>query len=75
MNLKVPPVAGHNAGALLAAMLQRVEAVVGQLGGIRMTENAEHTAVMFGVSLHRARGGYATAETAPAQASSHLPNA
>jgi hypothetical protein len=51
-------VAGDDAGAFLPAMLERVKAVVGQFGGIRMTENAEHAAVMFGVillSLHRAR--------------------
>jgi hypothetical protein len=33
-------------------MLQRVKAVVGEFGGVRMTENAEHTAIMFGVVLH-----------------------
>jgi hypothetical protein len=43
---------GDDAGALLAAMLQRVKAVVGEFGGVRMTENAEHTAIMFGVVLH-----------------------
>jgi hypothetical protein len=39
-------------------MLEGVEAEVGQFGGVRMAENAEHTAIMFGVilmSLHRAR--------------------
>ena len=37
---------------ILAAMLQRVESVVRQFGGVRMTENAEDTAIMFGVILH-----------------------
>ena len=40
-------VAGDDARAFLAAMLQGVEAVVGQFGGIRMAENAEDTAIMF----------------------------
>ncbi len=44
----------HQARAFLAAMLEGVEAVVSQLGGIRMPEDAEHAAVMFGVILHRA---------------------
>ena len=47
-------VAGHEARAFLAAMLQRVQSVIGQLGGIRMPEDTEHTAVMLGVILHRA---------------------
>ena len=58
MLVKFPLVAGDDAGAFLAAMLQRVKAVVGQFGGVRMAENAEHTAIMFGImwlSLHRAR--------------------
>jgi hypothetical protein len=46
-------VAGNDAGAFLSAMLQRVKTVVGKLGSIRMTENAEHAAIMFGVVLHR----------------------
>jgi hypothetical protein len=40
-------------------MLERVKAVVGKFGGIRMAENAEHAAIMFGVNLllHRPRRG------------------
>jgi hypothetical protein len=49
-------VAGDDAGAFLAAMLERVKTVVGEFRGIRVAENAEHAAVMFGiVSLHRSR--------------------
>ena len=50
-------VAGDDAGAFLPAMLQRVKTVVGQFGGVRMTENAEHAAIMFGIILllHRPR--------------------
>ena len=50
-------VAGDNAGALLSAVLERVKAVVGEFGGIRMTENAEHATIMFGIVLllHRPR--------------------
>ena len=46
-------VAGDDAGAFLAAMLQRVKTVVGQLGSIGMSKNAEHAAIMFGVILHQ----------------------
>jgi hypothetical protein len=49
---KFPLVAGDDPGAFLAAMLQRVEAVVGELGSIGMSKNAEHAAIMFGVILH-----------------------
>ena len=46
-------IAGNDARAFLPAMLQRVEAVVRKFRRIRMTINAEHAAVMFGVILHR----------------------
>ena len=45
-------VAGDDPGAFLAAMLQRVETVVGEFGGIGMSKNAEHAAIMFGIVLH-----------------------
>jgi hypothetical protein len=51
-------VAGHDAGAFLPAMLERVETIVSEFGRIRMTENAEHAAVMSGIIsllLHRPR--------------------
>ena len=42
-------------------MLQRVKAVVGQFGGVRMAENAEDAAIMFGIMpasiAHGARDG------------------
>src|SRR5258708_15018118 len=43
----------HNAGALLAAMLQRVQPVVGQFGGIGVAVNTENAAIVFGVILHQ----------------------
>ena len=52
---KLPAVGGDDAGALLAAMLQGVEAVVGQLRGVRMAVNAEDAAIMFGIFLHQQR--------------------
>lgn len=52
VHAKLFAVARDNAGAFLPAMLQRVKAVVREFGGIRMTENAEHAAIMFGVMLH-----------------------
>jgi hypothetical protein len=50
-------VAGDDPGAFLAAMLQSVEAVVGEFGGIGMSKNAEYATIMFGVILllHRPR--------------------
>ena len=50
-------VAGDQAGAFLAAVLQCVQAVIGQFSGVRAAENAENAAVMFGVVVlvfHRA---------------------
>ena len=38
----------------IAAMLEGVEAVMREFRRVRMTVNAEHAAVMFGVILHRA---------------------
>src|SRR5436190_18469793 len=43
----------HNAGAFLASMLKRIESIVCQFGGIGVTVNAENTAIMFGIMLHR----------------------
>jgi hypothetical protein len=48
----------HQTLHAMAAMLERAKSVVGQLGGVRMAENAEDSAIMFGIilfSLHRAR--------------------
>ena len=44
-------IVGDDAGAFLAAMLQRVEAEVGQLRRFRVIENAEDAAVMFWIVL------------------------
>ncbi len=49
---KFSVVAGDDPGAFLPAMLQRVKTVVGEFGGIRMSKNAEHAAIMFGIVLH-----------------------
>ena len=46
---KMRAIAGNNAGTFLAAMLQRVEAVVGELGGVGVAVHAKNTAVMLGV--------------------------
>jgi hypothetical protein len=50
--------ARHDTGAFLPAMLQGIEAEVGQFSGVGMAINAKDSAVMFGVVftlLHRAR--------------------
>src|SRR5207249_4758037 len=49
---KLNAVGGDDSGAFLAAMLQGIEAVVGQFGGIRMPVNAEDPAIMFRIFLH-----------------------
>jgi hypothetical protein len=43
VDVKIVAVAGDDAGGFLAAMLQRVEAEIGKIGGFGMTENAEDT--------------------------------
>ena len=49
---KISAVAGDNARAFLAAMLQGVQAVVGQFRRIRMAINAKYAAIVFGMVLH-----------------------
>ena len=50
--VKLASVARHNAGTLLAAVLEGVQAAVRQLRRIRVTVNSENAAVMFRVVLH-----------------------
>src|SRR2546421_6426882 len=52
MGAELFAVRGHDAGALLAAMLQCVEPIVCELRGIGMAINAEHTAIVPGIVLH-----------------------
>ena len=42
-------IVGDNAGTLLTAMLQRVQAEVGESGGVRVAPNAENTAFLVDV--------------------------
>ena len=44
---KLLAVGGGNAGALLAAMLERVEAKVGEVGGLGMSEDSKNTTLVF----------------------------
>src|SRR5206468_10002463 len=53
VDTKLFAVATDDARAFLPPVLERVEAIVSQLRGTRMAENAEDAAVMFGVRLHR----------------------
>ena len=46
------PSAGRDAGALLAAVLQRVEAEVGEVGRLGMTEDAEDAALVLELVQH-----------------------
>jgi hypothetical protein len=48
---QVNAVGRRDAGAFLAAVLERVEAIVRQFGGIRVTVDAEQTAVMPRLSI------------------------
>jgi hypothetical protein len=43
---------GDDPGAFLAAMLQGVEAVIGEFRGVWMAKDAEDAAIMFWVELH-----------------------
>ncbi len=56
------PLRGHDAGALLPAMLQRKEPVVGQQRGVWMPINAENAALMFWSMriFHRSGSGHQT---------------
>src|SRR5437867_6442606 len=49
---ELPAVTSDDAGAFLPAVLEGVQTVVGQLGGVRVTVDAEHPTVMFGILLH-----------------------
>src|SRR5206468_12379158 len=49
---KLVAIASHDSRALLAAVLKRIESVVGQLGGVRVAIDAEDTTVVFGIILH-----------------------
>src|SRR3954452_11811964 len=55
MSAELFSVRSHDAGAFLPAVLQRVEAVVREFGGIGMPINTENTAIMFGILLHFTR--------------------
>jgi hypothetical protein len=44
-------VAGHNSGALLPAVLEREKAVIGQDGGVGMSEHTEKSALMLRVNI------------------------
>src|SRR5439155_15440091 len=49
---ELPAIASDDAGTLLPAMLQGIEAIVSQFSGIRMAENAENTAIVLWIVLH-----------------------
>src|SRR5258706_6682981 len=51
--IEIPTVGRHYSGALLPAVLERVKAIIRQFGSIGMPINAEDTAIMFGIGLHR----------------------
>ena len=53
MGVELFAIGGDDARAFLAAVLQRVKAVVSQLRGVRMAVNAEDAAIMFRVVMHR----------------------
>jgi hypothetical protein len=53
MLIELMTVGGHDASALLPPVLERVEAIVSQFCSVRMAVNAENSAIMFGIKLHR----------------------
>ena len=48
-------VGGGDAGALLPAMLQRIEAEVGEIRGLGVAEDPEHAAFFLELVEHRVR--------------------
>ena len=52
VRVKVFAIGCDNARAFLPSMLKRVQAIIGQFSGVRMTIDAENAAIMFGVLLH-----------------------
>ena len=46
MQVQIHAIARDDARGFLPAMLQRVEAEIGELGGFGMAEDAEHTALV-----------------------------
>ena len=46
-NSQLLPIGGGNARAFLAAMLERIEAEIGEVRGLRVAEDAEDTALVF----------------------------
>src|SRR4051812_5490008 len=55
MGAELFSVRSHDPSAFLSPVLQRVEAVVREFGGIGMPINTENTAIMFGILLHFTR--------------------
>src|SRR5438445_6224632 len=53
MDVELFAVRSNNAGAFLAAMLERIKTIIGQLGGMRMAINAKDAAIMFWIFLHQ----------------------
>jgi hypothetical protein len=51
--MELSAVRSNDTGALLTAVLEGIKAIIGQLRGIRMAINAEDSAIMFGIKLHR----------------------
>ncbi len=53
VGMQVLTVAGDDTAAFLAAMLQRVKPEVGQVGGLRMAEDAEDSAFILKLVEHK----------------------
>jgi len=46
--MELAAVGGHDARAFLSSMLEGVQPVIGQFGGVRVPVNAEDSTVMLG---------------------------
>src|SRR5258705_8732838 len=53
--MKLVAIGSDDSRTFLSPVLQRVQAVVRQFSGVWMIVNAEDTAIMFGIVLHRIR--------------------
>ena len=52
MDMEAFAVRRNDASALLTPMLERIQAIIRQLGGVGMTIDPEHATVMFRIVLH-----------------------
>ena len=71
MQVQFVAVAGNDAGGFLAAMLQRVEAEIGEVGGFGVAEDAEHTTLVVEMIVGEWRVCFSSVRVAQTSSSFH----